>query len=254
MPEDNTPSRKLETPVASATYAAPPLPAPGAVGKAKPGIKLTPAQVMWGAIVVLLILVILMAGLVIYALTNGAVNVTVNAPAKTTTTPTPTPTAVEPTPVETPAEEPKETDIFIYLMAFGNDFDVAELPAGSVLLLPQSSDFLVPQLAVDNKSTDNPVQEALNALFAIKTAKYQDTDFVTTLNESTITVSVTKAENGTTTVSLQGELKPAGDMSPAYMKGQIEQTISYYTPNFIIQLNGSDTEYRCFGDLSGECQ
>jgi hypothetical protein len=250
MPEDNTPSRKLETPVSTATYAPPPLPTSGGIPKPKFFAKFTPIQVMWGAIIALLILVIIMSGLVIYALTNGAVNVTVNAPGKTVTVPPPTSVVVEPTPVEI---EAKETDIYFYLMAFGSDFTAEELPSGAVLLLPASGDFLVPQLSVAAKLTDNPVSDALSALFAVKTAKFEDTDLVSTLNESSIIVEVTKLEDGTLQVSLDGELMPAGDMSPAYMKGQIEQTIRYYTSDFVVQLNGSESEYRCFGDLSGNC-
>lgn len=252
MPEDDTPSRKLETPVATATYAPPPV-STGAIPKPNFMSKVSPVQLMWGAIIGLLILVIVMAGFVVYALTNGAVNVTVNAPGRTVTTP-PTPTAVEPAPAETPEDTAKETDIYFYLMAFGSDFDVDELPTGAVLLLPASGDFLVPQLSAEAKLTDNPVQEALSALFAVKTAKYLDTDFVSTLNESDISAAVTKLEDGTLQVNLTGELMPAGDMSPAYMKGQIEETIGYYTSDFVIQLNGSEAEYRCFGDLSGNCE
>jgi hypothetical protein len=55
-------------------------------------------------------------------------------------------------------------------------------------------------------------------------------------------------------VWLSGDLVSGGACDVPRVKAQVEETVRLYSPVFKIYLNGSESAWRCFGDMSGQCE
>jgi cytoskeletal protein RodZ len=229
---------------------------PKALPKAKAKRK---APIALYLILFLLVVILGLTSLVIYLLTGGAATVNLTAPNNSSSTSSVT-TSTESSSVTSSASatsvEPTAQDITFYLVAYGSDniggvVDETTLPQGSVKF--GQEDYLVPFAYKQNLTTNNPVEEALKGLFAIKAATYGDKGYKTTTYLSDIQPKVTRLSDGTTQVNLVGNVVLAGDLSGLYFQAQVEQTVKKYSNKYVIQLNGSEQEFKCINDLSGLC-
>jgi hypothetical protein len=93
--------------------------------------------------------------------------------------------------------------------------------------------------------TEGGLKYALQELFSIKDPE------LSALAGSEIEVAVS---NGT--VNLQGTLISAGTCDDPRIKNQILRTIELYLPEdeYTVLLNGSESEWRCWNDMSGLCE
>jgi hypothetical protein len=101
--------------------------------------------------------------------------------------------------------------------------------------------------------TDSVLRDALVTLFSIDETGYDG--LYNALAQSNLKVEDILSRDGVTTeVRLTGTLPAEGACSVPRIKAQIEQTIRRFKPNYRVILNGTESEYRCFGDMSGQCQ
>lgn len=97
------------------------------------------------------------------------------------------------------------------------------------------------------------VRDALTTLFAEKDSTIGELH--NSLAYSTLLVDRIVSRDGVTTeVELKGEMVSAGACDSPRLKEQIEATVRRFRPKYKILLNGSDSQWRCFGDESGLCE
>lgn len=102
-------------------------------------------------------------------------------------------------------------------------------------------------------ATDSVLHDALITLFSVKDTNYNS--LLNALGNSTLAVDKIQSNDGVTTeVWLKGSLVSGGACDDPRLKGQIEHTIKRFKPKYKIFLNGNETNWRCFGDMSGECK
>lgn len=102
-------------------------------------------------------------------------------------------------------------------------------------------------------STDSVVHDALMTLFQVKDANYQD--LYDSLWQSDLTVDKIMSSDGVTTeVWLKGKTQMGGVCDAPRLKAQIESTVGRFKTKYKIFLNGSESAYRCLGDMSGQCK
>jgi hypothetical protein len=107
---------------------------------------------------------------------------------------------------------------------------------------------------VSRESASNEiVSDALETLFSIRDP--QVNGMINSLWESNLKVDkVLSIDGQITEVWLSGEILSSGVCADPRIKAQIEATIRQYRSSFQIYLNGSEANWRCFGDMSGLCQ
>lgn len=99
------------------------------------------------------------------------------------------------------------------------------------------------------------VRDALNTLFAVPEPTVGGSVMLNSLWESELSVAQIRSTDGATTeVWLEGELVSPGTCADPRIKEQVEATVRQYRPQYKIFLNGSESEWRCFGDGSGLCE
>ena len=102
-------------------------------------------------------------------------------------------------------------------------------------------------------ATDDVLHDALVSLFDVKDSSYNN--LYNSLSQSTLTLEKIQSRDAVTTeVWLKGKIVSGGTCDDPRIKAQIENTIKYFRPKFQVFLNGSESEYRCLGDQSGECK
>lgn len=100
-------------------------------------------------------------------------------------------------------------------------------------------------------ATDSVVCDALNTLFAAR----EIDGLHNSLEFSSLEVDKVQSRDGVTTeVWINGDIMSAGACDDPRIRGQIEWTIKRFRPKFKVFLNGSESEWRCFGDMSGLCK
>ncbi len=104
-----------------------------------------------------------------------------------------------------------------------------------------------------DKQTDSVVSDALATLFASKDANVLEA--YNALWQSELAVEKIQSTDGTTTeVWIKGKTASGGVCDDPRIKAQLEHTIKRFRPKFKIFLNGTEANYRCLGDMSGECK
>jgi hypothetical protein len=99
----------------------------------------------------------------------------------------------------------------------------------------------------------NSLKDALHALLSLKETTWRG--FHNALAFSRLQVeTVGNRDDDPVVVRLSGELVSSGACDDPRLKRQVEETVRRLAPNFRILLNGSEATWRCFGDLSGNCQ
>lgn len=102
-------------------------------------------------------------------------------------------------------------------------------------------------------ASGDTVHDALATLFAEKQSTVGEAH--NALSFSTLLVDRIVSRDGVTTeVELKGELVSSGACDSPRIKEQVEATVRRFRPKYKILLNGSESEWRCFGDESGLCE
>jgi hypothetical protein len=101
--------------------------------------------------------------------------------------------------------------------------------------------------------TGEPVNDALTTLFSIKDSS--SGVLYNSLWQSNLEVEKVWSTDGVTTeVWLRGTVMTGGVCDDPRVKEQIEATVRQFRPKYRIILNGSESEYRCLGNMSGLCE
>jgi len=101
-------------------------------------------------------------------------------------------------------------------------------------------------------ATSDVVRDALTTLFAVKDPNVGG--LYNSIWQSALEVDKIQSTDGVTTeVWISGETTMSGACDSPRLKEQIEATIRQYRPKFKVLLNGTESEWDCFGDMSGEC-
>jgi hypothetical protein len=101
--------------------------------------------------------------------------------------------------------------------------------------------------------TDSVLADALTTLFSVRDSNYEEK--YNALWQSKLAVEKIQSRDGVTTeVWLKGQTQSGGVCDDPRIKAQIEGTIKRLKPKYQVYLNGSEANYRCLGDMSGECK
>jgi hypothetical protein len=154
-----------------------------------------------------------------------------------------------------------------YVISFKKD--LAKVVEYYMVYIPESEDEVAPQDSIliegcgteylvkvaSNNATKGGLQESLTELLAIDSADYDGTDYMNALALSDGTVNVTETTD-LLQIDITGKLMSAGSCDDPRLTAQVERTIELYALDkpYEIRLNGSNTNWKCFGDMSGECQ
>jgi len=96
------------------------------------------------------------------------------------------------------------------------------------------------------------LKDVLASLFAVHDATYKT--YYNGLADSRLEVDKIQSLDGVTTdVWLKGKISSPGECADPRIKEQIEATVRRLRPKYRIFLNGSETNFKCIGDLSGRC-
>jgi len=101
-------------------------------------------------------------------------------------------------------------------------------------------------------ATDDVLLDALNTLFSV--AEPQLHGMLNSLWESEVQVEKIGGDGLTAKIYLTGNLMSPGVCADPRIKEQVEATVRQYRPNYEIIFNGSEANWRCFGDGSGLCE
>lgn len=103
------------------------------------------------------------------------------------------------------------------------------------------------------KQSDSVLSDALFTLFAPKEASVLGA--YNALWQSGLYVEKMASNDGVTQeVWLKGTTASGGVCDDPRIKAQIEYTIKRFKPKYKIYYNGTEANYRCLGDMSGECK
>ncbi|MFH2063260.1 MAG: hypothetical protein ABIJ46_03855 [bacterium] len=100
-------------------------------------------------------------------------------------------------------------------------------------------------------ATDSVVADAVNTLLAARDSTYET--MLNSLWESTFKLDKVQENGGVTEVWISGQANSPGTCADPRIKEQIEATVRQYSPSYRIFLNGTEANWRCLGDMSGEC-
>lgn len=101
-------------------------------------------------------------------------------------------------------------------------------------------------------TSDLVVSDALKTLLSQKQSSIDGLH--NALWQSALEVDKIRSTDGVTTeVWLKGKVVSGGACDDPRIKAQVERTVARFRPDFTIFLNGSEKEWRCLGDQSGEC-
>ncbi|MFH1047228.1 MAG: hypothetical protein V1738_02895 [Patescibacteria group bacterium] len=101
--------------------------------------------------------------------------------------------------------------------------------------------------------TGDLVNDALTTLFAEREYSYAGT-MHNSLPDSSLKVDEVRYTDEHAQVFLSGEIVSPGACADPRIKEQVEATVRQYYPDYEIILNGTEANWRCFGDLSGLCE
>ena len=110
---------------------------------------------------------------------------------------------------------------------------------------------LIPSL----NATSGSLKEALNELFTIDSFDFDGSSLVNPLYNSNAQVEVENTQDKLI-VDINGSIISSGTCDDPRIIAQIEETVKHYALDkpYSIRLNGSESEWSCYGDMSGECK
>ena len=101
-------------------------------------------------------------------------------------------------------------------------------------------------------ATHDIVHDALMTLFSVREAVV-DGMYNSLWLSSLIVDEIRGVGDNTVEVRISGEMVSSGTCDDPRLKEQIEATVRQYRPNYRILLNGTEKNWECFGDMTGEC-
>jgi hypothetical protein len=102
-------------------------------------------------------------------------------------------------------------------------------------------------------ATGDVLRDALNTLFAVRDTNVQGA--LNSLDDATLKVDDIRSTDGVTTeVHISGALNSGGTCDDPRITEQVEGTIRRFRPKYKVFWNGSEANWRCHGDMSGECK
>jgi len=102
-------------------------------------------------------------------------------------------------------------------------------------------------------STGQVVPDALATLFGQKQSTV-DSAYNALWQSSLAVEKVLSTDGVTTEVWLRGAVLSGGVCDDPRIKAQVERTIARFRTKYKVILNGSEANWRCLGDQSGECK
>jgi hypothetical protein len=135
--------------------------------------------------------------------------------------------------------------------------DGAETPKGVVQVGPiiGCNDTVVWVRVPRADGTESVTSDALMSLFDVTEDSYDGLHNSLAQSKS-LGLKVDRVSlvgDGMVEVNILGTPISSGACDDPRIKSQIEQTVLWYHPSVRVLLNGSEAEWRCFGDMSGEC-
>lgn len=108
----------------------------------------------------------------------------------------------------------------------------------------------------DLTKTQSDLAEALVQLITIKQNAYADQGLRNAIAPSAPTIKLANIhyDGKTRVISFEGSFTSSGACEDPRIKAQIEETVKLYSDNYRIELNGSDKNWRCLFDQSGQCE
>lgn len=104
--------------------------------------------------------------------------------------------------------------------------------------------------------TQSDLAEALVQLITIKQNAYADQGLRNAIAPSAPTIKLANIhyDGKTRVISFEGSFTSSGACEDPRIKAQIEETVKLYSDNYRIELNGSEKNWRCLFDQSGQCE
>ncbi|MBI4122336.1 MAG: hypothetical protein HY461_03310 [Parcubacteria group bacterium] len=113
-------------------------------------------------------------------------------------------------------------------------------------------DVLVP-VRRELTKTQSDLAHAIVELLTIKEKAYADQGLSNTIAKSKVRLTNIHYDGKTRVIDFEGEFVSGGTCDDPRIKAQIEETVKLYSSDYRIQLNGSETGWKCLGDQSGTC-
>jgi hypothetical protein len=116
------------------------------------------------------------------------------------------------------------------------------------------NDYLVPvTVNIPNGSPEARASATMNKLLSLTEEDVSAFGYQSAINPSMLKASVERKADGKLVIDLKGTLTVAGVCGVPRLMSQIERTAAQFGRVSIL-VNGSEAEWRCFGDESGRCQ
>lgn len=184
------------------------------------------------------------------------------SPISACSAPTPAPSGpVEPaTPAEPPgdaepdhANPPDSESAVIYLIALEGQPSWERARSVSGAEIVGCNDYLVPvTVNISGETPEARAEAALHKLLSLTEEDLSKFGYQSGLLPSSLKASVAQKAAGNLVIDLKGTLTAGGVCAVPRIKSQIERTASQFG-RVAILVNGSEAEWRCFGDESGRC-
>lgn len=111
---------------------------------------------------------------------------------------------------------------------------------------------VVVQMSRESASGDT-LRDALNTLFGVRETTVANLH--NALAFAKLSVEKIQSTDGVTTeVYIKGDLNSGGVCDDPRITEQVEGTIRRFKPKYKVFWNGSESAWRCHGDMSGECK
>jgi len=145
--------------------------------------------------------------------------------------------------------EAGDNDITIFLVVSKEDYNDYE-PVFEI----GCDDFLVLLKVELEEKNQSDLATSIVELLTTKRAQYKESDgLLNAVSGVGLTLDNVKYEDGLRVLEFTGEPKSSGTCESPRIKAQIEETAALYSNNFEIRLNGSEADWRCLFDESGQC-
>jgi hypothetical protein len=159
--------------------------------------------------------------------------------------------SIEAQAAQTAAAETNSNEVGVVMILI----DGSEVPAGATPgkeVIGCNDLPAVTKLTRETASGD-VLRDALNTLFAAHDTNVNGLH--NSLDDATLKVDKIQSTDGVTTeVWISGELNSSGVCDDPRITEQVEGTIRRFRPKYKVFWNGSESAWRCHGDMSGECK
>ncbi len=154
----------------------------------------------------------------------------------------------------TPEGASEGTPVTIHLIALDGQPSWQRAKGATGAEIIGCNDYLVPAaVKVRGESPEARAEAALNKLLSLTDKELASFGYESGFEPSALKATVDRKASGRLVIDLKGTLTAAGVCTVPRMKSQIERTAAQFG-QFGILVNGSEAQWRCFGDESGNCR